>query len=249
MAEHSRRYPVCRVATLASHHWQTSRARRYDVKRDAAAGFGDADAQVTRLFAPLRRQPHAVVPPQARPVDALVRGPALRVDAAATPAVFDQKFRRRPRVERGDLIVSVTAERRADRPRLAQRQVVGLPDIVEIAELDHEVMDAVLAGSDEGKAVVARIDMKEIGIERPQDVVAELETKDIRIERRHVVEPLNGEYRVSHAERTGAETGDGAARLEGLQTGLGPVERFEPVSDRVAKDNQVLDAAFVGERA
>jgi len=52
---------------------------------------------------------------------------------------------------------------------------------------------------------------------------------------------------VSHAERTGAETGDRAARLERLQSGLGPVERF--VSDRVAKDNQVLDAAFVGERA
>ena len=88
--------------------------------------------------------------------------------------------------------------------------------------------------------------MKEIGIERPQDVVAELETKDIRIERRHVVEPLNREYRVSHAERTGAETGDRAARLERLQSGLGPVERFKPVSDRVAEDNQVLDAAFVG---
>src|SRR5207302_4922086 len=130
------------------------------------------------LFPSLRRQPHAVMPPQAWPVDALVRGPALRVDAAATPAVFDEEFRWRPRIERGHLIVGVTAERGADRLRLAQRQVVGLPDIVQIAELDHEVMDAVFAGSDEGEAVVARIDMKEIGLERPQDVVAELETKD-----------------------------------------------------------------------
>jgi len=45
-------------------------------------------------------------------------------------------------------------------------RVVGLADVVEEAGLDHQMMDAVLAGVDEGKAVVARIGVEEIGAER-----------------------------------------------------------------------------------
>src|SRR5690348_6785321 len=167
-----------------------------------------------------------------------MRAPALGLDAAAAPAVFEQKLRRRPGIERRDLIVGMTAERGADRLRLAQRQIVGLPDVVEIAEFDHEVMDAVPAGIDEGKAVVARIDVKEIRLERPQDVIAEPKAEDIDIEWGHLVEALDREYRVSHAERAGAKAGDGAARLERLRRDLGAVERFEPVADRVAEDDQ-----------
>ena len=84
----------------------------------------------------------------------------------------------------------MAAERRADRLRLAQREVIGLPDIVEKAEFDHQVMDAVPAGIDEGEAVVARIDVEEIGLERPQDVIAEPEAEGIGIERHDFFEPF-----------------------------------------------------------
>ena len=51
-------------------------------------------------------------------------------------------------------------------PGLLQREVVALADVVEIAGLHHQMMDAGLAGLDEGDAVVARIDVEEIGRER-----------------------------------------------------------------------------------
>ena len=97
------------------------------------------------------------------------------------------------------------------------------------------MMDAVRAGVDESEAVVARIEMKEIGLEGPQNIVAQPEAEDVGIERHDVIEPGRREYRVSHAERTGAEAGDGASRLERLGRELGAVERFEPVADRVGE--------------
>jgi len=48
------------------------------------------------------------------------------------------------------MIVDVASERGADHLGLPQRQIVALPDIVEIAKLDHQMMDPVLAGVDEG---------------------------------------------------------------------------------------------------
>ena len=52
-----------------------------------------------------------------------------------------------------------------------------------------------------------------------------------------------------HAERAGAESGDGAAGLERIGRGLGAVDHFEAVADRVAEHDQVLDLALLGERA
>ena len=54
---------------------------------------------------------------------------------------------------------------------------------------------------------------------------------------------------MAHAERAGAEAGDRAAGLERIGRGLGAVEDFEPVADRVGEHDQVLDPALVGERA
>src|SRR5437588_13027223 len=95
-----------------------------------------------------------------------MRRPIRGIDGASAPAIFDQELRWRIGIERGDVIVDVAAERGADRFRLLQRQIVSLPDIVEIAKLHHHVMDAVLAGIDESQAMVARIDGEEIRIER-----------------------------------------------------------------------------------
>ena len=143
----------------------------------------------------------------------------------------------------------MAAERGADHLRLAQRQIVGLPDIVEITQLDHQMMDAVLAGLDEGEAVVARVEVKEIGLERPHEIVAEPEAENIGVERHDVIEPLGREHGVAHAERAGAEAGDRAPGLERIGRDLGAVERLQPVADRIGKDDQILDAALVGQRA
>ena len=93
------------------------------------------------------------------------------------------------------------------------------------------------------------IDVEEIGLERLEDVVAQLEVEDVGVERHDLVEPLRREHGVAHAERAGAETGDRAAGLERIGGGLGAVEDFEPVADRVVEHDQVLDAALVGQRA
>ncbi len=45
------------------------------------------------------------------------------------------------------------------------------------------MVDAGLAGFDEGDAVMARIDVEEIGREGLQEVIAELEAEDVLIER------------------------------------------------------------------
>ena len=147
------------------------------------------------------------------------------------------------------MIVDVTAERGADRFRPPQREIVGLADVVEVIDFEHQVMNAVCAGIDEGERVVARIDVEEIGLERLQDIVGRLEIEDLGIERHHRVEPLGGEHGMAHAERAGAEAGNRASGLERLARRLGAVDGFQPVADRVREDNQIFHPAFVGERA
>src|SRR5262249_49527883 len=122
-------------------------------------------------------------------------------------------------------------------------------DIIEIAQLNHHVMDAVLAGIDESKAVMARIDMEEIRLEGFEYVIGRLEVEDFGIERQHVVEPLRGEHGMTHAERAGAEAGNRAAGLERIARHSGVVKRFEPIADRIGKHDQILDTALIGERA
>src|SRR5205823_13622702 len=80
----------------------------HDVDRLAAACLSGADAQLARLVAPFRAQPHTVVAPQARSFDSFVRRPVAGVDGAAAPAIFDQELRRRIGIERRYVIVDVT---------------------------------------------------------------------------------------------------------------------------------------------
>jgi hypothetical protein len=52
-----------------------------------------------------------------------------------------------------------------------------------------------------------------------------------------------------HAKRSGAKTGDRAPRLERIVRKLGAVEGLEPIADRIAEYDQILNAALLGERA
>src|SRR6266540_1868801 len=96
------------------------------VDRLAQPGRGGADAQLARLDAFLRGHPHAVVAPHAGTPGDFLGLPIVDVDDASAPAVLDHESGRRVRVERGDLVVDVAAERHANAAFLAERQVVAL---------------------------------------------------------------------------------------------------------------------------
>src|SRR5204863_273246 len=81
-----------------------------------------------------------------------------------------------------------------------------------------------------------------IGLERLEDVIAEREAEHVPIEGKHIVEPLDREHRVAHAERAGPESRDVAAGPERLRAYLGAMKRFEPVADGIGEDDEVSNA-------
>src|SRR5262249_24991603 len=141
------------------------------------------------------------------------------------------------------------AERDADALGLAEREIVALAHVVEAVELHHHVVDHVDAALDEGDAVMAQIDVEEIGRERAQPIVAHLELEDVLIERHHLADALEMHHHVAHAERTGAEAGTVAAGVERLAGGFRAVEDCEPVAGGIIEHDLVLDVALAGERA
>ena len=104
-------------------------------------------------------------------------------------------------------------------------------------------------GLDESEAVVARVEMKEIGFERPHEIIAEPEAQHVGIERQHRVDPLRGEHGVPHAERTGAKAGNRASGPEWVGGNFGAVKGLETVADRIGKHDQIGDAALIRQRA
>src|SRR5262245_42125415 len=206
------------------------------------------DAKAARLFLLLRRHPAALVAPQARAEFALERLPGVVVDDLAAPTVLHKKTRRVPGVERGDVIAGMAAEGHGDALRVAQREIVALADIVEAVELHHHVVDHVDAALDEGNAVMAWIDVEEIGRERPQPVVADPEPEHVLIKCHHVGDALEMHHDVAHAERTGAKAGNVAAGLERIASSLRAVENFQSIAGGVVEHNQIRHVPLVGER-
>src|SRR5262249_16591562 len=170
---------------------------RDHLDRLALAILGGLDAELARFLLLFRRHPAPLVTPQARAEFALERLPGCVVDELAAPAVFDQKARRVPGIERGDVIAGMATERDADALGVAEREIVALSHIVETVELHHHVMDHVDAALDEGDAVMARIDVEEIGRKRAQPVVADLELEDVLIERHHLGDALEMHHHVA----------------------------------------------------
>src|SRR5580704_7190153 len=97
------------------------------------------------------------------------------------------------------------------------------------------MMHAVFAGLDQSQAVMARVDMKEVGAKRPFDVVAEPEAEQVDIERHHCVDVLDREHGMADTERAGAETGNRTAGAEWRVVDLGAVKCFEPIAGRILK--------------
>src|SRR5262245_16649314 len=194
--------------------------------RLALAVLRGLDAEQSRLLLLLGRHPAPLVTPQAGAELALERLPGVVVDHLPAPAVFHQKARWIPGVERGHVIAGVAAERDADALGIAEREIVALADVVEAKKLHHHVVDHVDAALDEGDRVVARIDVEEVRRERPQPVIADFELKDVLIKLHHLADALEVHHHVAHAEWTGAEAGDVAAGLERIAGSLGAVENL-----------------------
>lgn len=95
------------------------------------------------------------------------------------------------------------AQRGGDAVGVAQRDVVTLSDIVHGIQLHHQMMQVLLPGLDQRKAVMARIHVHEIGAERRGDVTADAEAQRVAIEPQQVVlDILHMEHRVPHAQCT-----------------------------------------------
>src|ERR1700745_2308239 len=96
----------------------------------------------------------------------------------------------------------------------SQVDVVGLPHIVEAEHLHHDMMDAAVAGLDESKAVMARIDVQETRLERWMIIGGQSEAEKVAVKRQQLVDrlnPLDVEDDMTEAERTSAEARHRAA--------------------------------------
>src|ERR1700731_2469417 len=131
----------------------------------------------------------------------------------------------------------MTAERDVDAVRLAQCNIVGLADIVERKQLDHQMMHAVLAGLDQGKRVMPRVDVKEVGAKRLLNVVGEGEAEHVDVERHHRINVLYCQHGVTKAERSGAETGDRTARSKRCLVDTGAVKRLQAIAGGIVERN------------
>src|SRR5258706_8412700 len=142
----------------------------------------------------------------------------------------------------------MASERDADAFGIAEREIVALPQVIEAIELHHHVVDHVHAALDEGDAVVAWIDVQEIGRERSQPIVAELKFEHVLIKRHHLGDALEMHHYVAHAERTGAEAGNIAPGLERIGGGLRPMKDLEPIAGGIVEYDQVRHMPLSGER-
>src|SRR5262249_10279157 len=158
--------------------------------------------------------------PQAWTLGTLFRDPGFRIDRLSAPAVFDHEGGRRPRVERRHVVAAVASEGHREPAFFAEREVEPLADIVERIKLDHHVMDLGLPGLYEGKAVVTCIDVQEARGERLRVIIAQAEAEYGLVEVGDLVDLLDIHHNVAEAERSGAESGDRAARLEGVARDL-----------------------------
>lgn len=84
----------------------------------------------------------------------------------------DRATGRRIGVERRHPVVGVAPERVGDGVLGLLCDVVALPHVVEVGVLHHEVVEAGLSGAQDGKAVVAAVDVEEVQRDGVQAVVA-----------------------------------------------------------------------------
>ncbi|MPM22576.1 hypothetical protein SDC9_69033 [bioreactor metagenome] len=137
------------------------------------------------------------------------------------------------RVERRHVVVRVPPQGHCDALRRALGQVEAGPDVVQGAELDHDVMDPGRVRRDDGQRVVPGVEVEEVRLERLVLVVRQPEAEHLLVEGHHPRGISGEQHRVPQPQHTGAEAAHRTTGGEGLVGDLGPVEDLDPVALRV----------------
>src|SRR4051794_38801810 len=128
------------------------------------------------------------------------------------------------------------------------QQVIALADIVKLIVLDQQMMHATHWRLYKGDAVMARVDVHEIGLQRRDHEVADAKAQYVLIEGQCSVDVRERQKGMAHTLWAGAETGDVAAGLERGLGYVGAVEGFQAVAGRISEGDQPGYAAFISQR-
>src|SRR5215467_1029038 len=169
------------------------------------------------------------------------------VDLLTAPPALDVDLARRAHVVRRHEVVGVAPQRGHDLLRGGVQQIISLTDIVELIILDHQVMHAAHRRSDESHAVVARVDVHEVGRHGCQHEVADAKTEQVSVKCQGGIDVGERQEGVPHALRAGPEAGDVAAGFEGCVADLSAVDsRFTAMpaaSRRAASESRAAPSA------
>ena len=174
-----------------------------------------------------------------------MRLPAVDVYDPPSPATFDEKARGRVCIEGGHIVIGMPAKRISYTVIFELREVIALPDIVEILVFDHEVMKPAPARADHCKAVMAAIHMEEIHRIRVQRIVADMKAENVAVKRKQRCDIGNMKNRMPHAVGTCQKPFYGSAGAKRIcgKTWIG--EQLDTVSVRVVKMDHALDKPLV----
>src|SRR5262249_17064147 len=96
---------------------------------------------------------------------------------------------------------------------------------------------------------MARIYMEEIPRKWAKPIITELELEDISVEGHHLRDAFEMHHNVTHAERTGAESGYVPPGLERISRRFRAVENLQPIAAGIAEHDQVRNVPLAGERS
>jgi hypothetical protein len=146
------------------------------------------------------------------------------------------------------MIVGMASKRIGDPAFVQLSEVIALPDIVETADLDHEMMQRAATRSHHGEAVVPAIDVEEVETVRLQPEIRDLEAQQVTIERQQALDILDIEDGVPHPKCAGAKAGDRTSGPERIGCESRLAEHFERIAGGITERDQVADMSLVGQR-
>src|SRR5215471_13006333 len=145
-----------------------------------------------------------------------MRLPGRGIDDAPAPTIFDKEARGGVDVEGGHMVVGMASKCIGDPAFVQLGEVITLTDIVETADLDHEMMQGLLSRAHHGEAMMAAVNVEEVETVWLQPEIRNLESEQVAIERQQTLDILDIENRVPHSERAGAKARDRTSGPERL---------------------------------
>ena len=112
-------------------------------------------------------------------------------------------------------------------------QVVASADVVDVAQLDHEVVQRRDADLEEGQAVMTGVGVEERRLERRHHVVGEPEAQHVGVEADGRLQLRHHQHHVAQPQLAGLEPRDVAAGRELPGAVVGAAEQLDPVPGRI----------------